>query len=142
VAVKQAQDGTPPALTPRQHAMLEAALNVGFLRSLTDICNEAGVPRRTFYNWLKDDTFRAAWEGLWRQSVQRNLPGVMAAMVHRAMQGDVAAGRLLSELAGILKQQGEVSGGMTVRVVYEDRNHPTDEVAPRAGGHPEGGAAL
>ena len=51
---------------PKQSAVLEAAQEAGLNRSISAICEVAGVDRKSFYNWMKkDDEFKAA--GIGRQ---------------------------------------------------------------------------
>lgn len=104
--------------TPKQRAALEAAQDAGLDRSITTICEAAGVDRRGFYRWLeKDADFRAAWDDIWRGSIRRHMPGVVAAMVAKAQQeGDVPAARLLADMAGLTKQriEAELKHGGTV----------------------------
>lgn len=84
------------------------------------MCADAGVSRDTFYRWLKDDGFRQAWESAWHGTVLRHLPGVVSAMVERAQSGDVAAARLIADMAGVIKQRVEQSGDITIRFVDAD----------------------
>lgn len=63
------------------------------------------------YFWLDpfdrrhDPGFAAAWDQVWRGTIRRHLPGVVAAMIHKAQEGDVQAARLVADLAGVLKGQ-------------------------------------
>lgn len=98
------------ALTPRQRAVIETAMEPGLNRDIVTVCAAAGVPRRTFYNWLDDDEFRQAWESVWQAAIRRQLAGVVAAMVNRALAGDVPAARLVGDLAGVIKTKHEVAG--------------------------------
>lgn len=96
--------------TPKQRAVLEAATEAGIRRSITAVCNEAGVSRDAFYKWLRDENFQRAWDDVWHGAIRRHLPGVVAATIERAQSGDVAAARLIAELAGVFKQKHEHSG--------------------------------
>lgn len=109
------------APTPKQAAALEAAQEAGLNRSITTICEAAGVDRRGFYRWLeKDPDFRAAWDDIWRGGLRRHMPGVVAAMVAKAQDGDVPAGRLLADMAGLTKQrfEADIRHGGTVTHDY------------------------
>jgi AcrR family transcriptional regulator len=127
--------------TPKQRAALEAASEMGLRRSVSAICNAAGVSRESFYRWMRDDAnFREAWDTAWQSASRRQLNGVLAAMVERALSGDVPAARLVAELAGAIKQKHEHSGtdgrDLMIRVVYGDDTDPADgataEAAPQA----------
>lgn len=109
----QAQNGTEWVPTSQQAKFLEAATECGFDRNLTAVAKAAGVPRRTVYNWLeRDEGFKNSWENLWKTTLSRHVPGVVAALVKRAQGGDPTAAKLVLEMAGILKrgQQAESRG--------------------------------
>ena len=101
------QNGTDERLTPRQLAVLEAASEAGMKRTIVAVCQECRVPRSRFYDWLnKNEAFRAAWEAAWHGTIRRHLPGIVAAQLHKALDGDTVAARLLMEAAGVLDQAG------------------------------------
>lgn len=90
---------------PRQLAVMECAKQAGLKRNIEAITTEAGVPKRTFYNWLRDDPcFVRAWEAVWRESVTRHLPGVVSAMIHAAQEGDTRAAKIVLDISGVVKQ--------------------------------------
>lgn len=103
-------------LTPRQAQLLERATDPALNRNITEICRAAGVPDRTYYNWMRDSPeFRAAWEDVWRGAVRRHLPGVVAAVIHRALGGDVKAARLVADLAGVITREHRITLDTTLR---------------------------
>jgi hypothetical protein len=108
---------------PRQKRILEAAQTAGFDRTITAICEEAKVPRRTFYYWLeKDPCFADAWDKVWRRAIVRHMPSVVAAMALKARKGDVGAGRLIADLAGAVKQIHEVTSPLSINLRWDDDN--------------------
>ena len=79
--------------------------------TITALCKTASVPRRTFYNWLREDAdFRRAWNSLYEETVQHHLNSVLAAAVHQAVKGNTSAQRLVFEVAGALKTRMEHTG--------------------------------
>lgn len=97
--------------TTKQRSLLNAASETGLRRSITAVCDESGVSRDSFYRWLRDDaSFASAWEEIWHTAIKRELPGVVMAMIERAQSGDVSAGRLIADIAGVIKLKHEVSG--------------------------------
>ena len=143
------QNTSPWKPTRKQTAALEAAQEAGLNRSITAICEAAGVDRRGFYRWLeKDADFRAAWDDIWRGSLRRHMPGVVAAMVAQAEDGDVPAARLLADMAGLTKQRIEAELKHEGRVTHDlstaqrlFERHPElvtelfdDATAPEGGG--------
>lgn len=108
--------------------MLDAAQETGTSRTITALCEEAGVDRSLFYRWLRQDpNFRAAWEDTWRSSIKRHLPGVIAAQLDRALNGDTKAARLIADVAGLIKQKLEHSGEVTQRVISIEVVKPSDD---------------
>ncbi len=105
------QNPTERPFTPKQNAMLEAAMKVGIGRSITMMCKEADVSRPTFYDWMKNDpNFVAEWEALPMKMVNKHLPGIISAQLFVARTGDTKAARLMLDYAGQLKQRHEHSG--------------------------------
>lgn len=93
------QDLTGWAPTVKQRAVLEVAQK-GQHRTISAICNAAGVSRQAYHGWIKDDAgFADAWNSLWRGAAQNAMPLVVAAMVRKAAKGDVGAARLVAEIA-------------------------------------------
>ncbi len=83
----------------KQAAVLNVARN-GQYRTVSAICNQAKVSRTAYYEWMQDDPgFADAWASLWREGAQKAMPLVVAAMVRKAVKGDVSAARLVAELA-------------------------------------------
>lgn len=105
----------------------------GFQRNIRALCDEAGVPKTTFYRWLDSDpAFELAWNGLWQRMVNRHLPTAVAAVVKRAQAGDVSATRLMAELAGVLKQQVEQTGTQRIQIEYTNNWRTGYEADPPA----------
>ncbi len=103
-------------LSEKQRRLIETAMQPGVHRTITAMCAEAGVTLRTYYRWSSDDgEFRAAWEDAWRGSLGRHLPGVVAAVVHKALTGDMRAARLVADMAGAITRQSHVSIEVAVR---------------------------
>jgi len=97
--------------SPLQAKVFDAAQKPGVGRTITAICKEAGIDRKTFYRWMTGDPgFKEAWENIWEGSVKRHMPAVIAAMVEKARKGDVNAARLLAEMGGMLKQRVSIGG--------------------------------
>jgi AcrR family transcriptional regulator len=102
--------------SPIQARVLECATAPGVQRTITAICEEAGVATSTVYRWLqKDADFAAAWGETWRGSIRRHLAGIVAAQVTQALSGDTPAARLLLEAAGVLKQEYGGSAPIVIR---------------------------
>ena len=102
-------------LKPKQKKVLEAAQTPEFNRTITAICEEAGIKRNTFYTWIKkDEDFRKAWNEVWEWGIDRYMPGMVAAQVKKALQGDTYAVKYLSELSGrMIKTERKINLDMS-----------------------------
>lgn len=113
--------------TPKQAAVLEAAQEAGLNRSIVALCEAAHVDRKSFYRWLKDvPEFKAAWEEIWTHSIRRHLPGIVAAQVAKALDGDTPAARLLADLAGVLTTRMDAKVQHTGKMEVETQQHTDD----------------
>lgn len=121
------QNATEWHPTPKQAAVLEAAQEAGLNRSIVALCEAAHVDRKSFYRWLKyDPDFKAAWEEIWTHSIRRHLPGIVAAQVAKALDGDTPAARLLADLAGVLTTRMDVKAQHTGKMEVETQQHTDD----------------
>ncbi len=98
--------------SPKQIDFLNAALKAGLNRNIAAVCRDAGVSRVAFYNWLRQPGFAALWESMPRKVLSAHMPGVMAAMVRKAQEGDTAAAKLLFQATGLIGR--DVVGSDTV----------------------------
>ena len=108
--------------SPKQQAVLEAAHGQGVNRTISAVCQEAGVDRTSFYKWMREDPgFVKAWDAVWYGTVRRHLPGAIQALAQKAQEGDVPAIKLLTELAGIYRDRKELeSKGVPISEVLDD----------------------
>jgi len=84
----------------KQAAMLECARQAGLNRNVSKLCQEANISRTSFKRWMKTDGFRRAWEELPKAMILDHMPGIVAAMVKRALAGEVGAAKVLLTMAG------------------------------------------
>ena len=103
----------------KQIDFLNAGIRCGLNRNVAAVCRDAGVSRVAFYNWLKQPGFAAAWAELPRKVISAHLPGVVAAVVRKAQEGDVAAARLLFQAAGLIGR--DAVAGVQGAVVQANR---------------------
>lgn len=105
------QNSTAWTPTPKQADLLKAACEPGLKQSIAAICRRAHVDRKSFYNWMNEDPgFKSAWHKLWEDMLATQFNAVTAAMVKKAQEGNVGAGRLVAEMKGVLTKRVEVSG--------------------------------
>jgi len=85
----------------KQHAVLDAARQVGLQRNISVIAMESGVSRGAIYLWFKDDPeFKKAWDDIPREMLGNHMPGIYSALVKKCEMGDVQAIKLAMELTG------------------------------------------
>lgn len=90
--------------TDKQLAVLNAAAEVGLLRSISTVAMEAGVSRQAIHGWLNDDPgFKQAWEDIPKTMIGNHMPGVFAALLRKCEMGDVPAIKLACEITGVYK---------------------------------------
>lgn len=98
VALQNETEWTP---TEKQLLVLEAAREIGLQRSISAVAVETGVSRQTIYKWFKDcPEFKAAWDDIPHKLLSNHLPGVYAALIRKAIDGDVQAIKLALEVTG------------------------------------------
>lgn len=107
MAKKQTETKWRP--TKKQAAMLTAASEAGLNRTITAVCEEAGVARPTFYRWLDDPHFKREWENAWYGATRRHMPGVVAAQIDAALKGDTAAATFVARMAGLWVDRKEIT---------------------------------
>ena len=123
------QSATNWTPTPKQAAVLEAAQEAGMGRSISTICETAGVDRSQFYRWMrKDPQFAAAWRTIWHDAIGHHLPGIVAAQVSKALDGDTPAARLLADLAGVLTTRMDVKAQHTGKMEVETQRDNTEDL--------------
>ncbi len=98
MALQNPTEWTP---TDKQLLVLEAAREIGLQRSISAVAVETGVSRQTIHKWFREDAdFKAAWEDIPQKLLSNHLPGVYAALIRKAIDGDVQAIKLALEVTG------------------------------------------
>lgn len=94
------RNGTNIDLTAKQRQVAEMLANPDFEGTKTDLIEAAGVPRTTFYRWIKDEKFMEYTCELIDQYTDAELGAVWKALIKRCITGDVQAIKLYFELKG------------------------------------------
>ena len=79
----------------RHTAALTYARERGYRYSVTDLCAEIGIGRRTYYDWFANPAFDAWWQRGWQEWFTRELPGVYGDL--RAGEANAHSAKLLIE---------------------------------------------
>jgi hypothetical protein len=132
----KAEEGksSPKDWTPseQQAKVLAEATRAGFRQSVRRVAQRAGVPCRTVYNWLgkgtpgEDPGFKLAWSQLWPEAFKVHIPGIMAALVKKARDGDVSAIKLVAEMGGHYVPKQETTHHHDVAQTIRDSYQPKE----------------
>lgn len=98
------RNGTNIDLTAKQRKAAEMLANPDFDGTKTDLIEAVGVPRTTFYRWIKDKKFMEYTCKLIEQYTDAELGAVWKALIKRCITGDVQAIKLYFELKGKYQQ--------------------------------------
>lgn len=106
--------GMYPAVKGKKRRLAELLVNPDTELSISEICEQIGISRQTFYNWQNDDNFRSYVNWLIDSYTDSELANVWKALIKKAVAGDVAAQKLYMELKNKYKQQINVDGGVVI----------------------------
>lgn len=109
-----AQHGTNSILTPKQRKVAEMLVDPGFTGTITQLCDQLSVPRRTFYRWRDDPIFCSYVDSLIDKYSDSELASVWKALIRKCLEGNVQALRLYFELKGKFGQAGQSDGGVQI----------------------------
>lgn len=118
-----AQNGTnekKKTLSAKQRKMAEALMNPEFDGTITELCEQFGVPRRTYYNWLDNSEFQKYMSELIEKYADSELANVWKALIEQCTQGNVKAMKLYFERRDMAKKA--TSGGMLEKLVEAVKN--------------------
>ena len=110
-------------LKPKQKKLLRAAQTPGLNRTITALCEEVGINRTTFYNWMdKDEDFKKAWNEVWEWAIDQYMASVVAAQVKEAQDGSTPAAKYLADLSGKMKRDLNLhlDGDITVTLTDDE----------------------
>ena len=104
------QKETVLGLSAKQIKAAQMLANPEFKGNKTKLCEEVGVTRKTFYEWVQKAEFINYVNELIAAYTDGEIGGVWKALINRCLLGDVQAIKLYFELKGKYKQQVEHSG--------------------------------
>lgn len=81
-------------LKPKQLKMANRLADPEFTGTVTQLCDEIGVARSTFYDWMGQEAFRDYLTELINRYADSELARVWKALVFRCVTGDVQAMKL------------------------------------------------
>ncbi|MEH7082957.1 phBC6A51 family helix-turn-helix protein [Neobacillus drentensis] len=101
--------GTKIGLTGKQIQIAQILADPSETRTITKMCEDEGVPRRTFYNWVGRAEFIDFVNSLVEKRTDAELAGVWGALARKARTGDSAAIKLFFEMKGKYKSVQEIN---------------------------------
>lgn len=102
-----AQNGTKYELKPKQRKLAEALVNPENDKTVTEICAELKIPRRTYYNWLDNEDFNGYMRYLIDKYAESELAGVWKSLIDEAKDRNVNAIKLYFEMRKMLPNKND-----------------------------------
>lgn len=107
-----AQNGTDfNKLKPKQRKLAEALCDPENDKTVTAICNELGIPRRTYYNWLDNEDFNGYMKYLIDKYTSSELAAVWRALIKQAKNGKLEHIKCYFEMLGMMPGKGTGNAG-------------------------------
>lgn len=104
-----AQRGTMLGLAAKQVEIAIILADPSDTRTITQMCKDENVPRRTFYNWMSKPEFREFINSMIDNYSDAVLPGVWKALSRKAESGDTTAIKLFFEMKGKYREVKDVN---------------------------------
>ena len=98
------QKATNTILTGKKLKMVEMLAGPDFNGTITELCEECGVARSTYYDWMEDSAFIDSVNVLINKYTDSELSRVWKALFKQIDKGDTTAIKLYFELKGKYKQ--------------------------------------
>jgi hypothetical protein len=115
-----AQKGTKLGLTRKQIDIAVILADPSETRTITKLCSDEGVPRRTFYNWMGMENFVSFVNSLVDQYSDAELSKVWRSLIKKAQDGDVQAIKLYFEMKGKYREVKELKHtGFTIESIID-----------------------
>lgn len=97
-----AQNGTDFKLKPKQRKLAERLCDPENRLSVSALCKELNIPRRTYYNWLDNEDFNGYMEYLIKKYANSELAGIWRALIKQANSGKLDYIKFYFEMLGKL----------------------------------------
>ena len=105
--------GHYPKVTGKKRKLAEMLCDPDNNMTITELCNEVGVSRQTFYNWQKNMSFNGYVEFLIDSFTDSELPRAWKKLVKRAVvDGNIDALKLFFSMKDKYKEELNVKGNV------------------------------
>jgi len=99
-------------LTPKQRNAIEILCRPEWDGTITKLCDEVGVSRKTYYEWMEKPLFVDALNKQIDKYSESMLPEAWKALQKKIAQGDTSAIKLFMEVKGKYKVNVNMSGSV------------------------------
>ena len=116
--MSELQNATNTGITEGEQKLLEVLLNPeNRMKSITDICNTAGMSRQTYYRAFSKPEFSAVYKEKAKELVKQSVVPVINTFIREAQRGSFQHGKVILEMADMYADKVSVSG--TVEHTFE-----------------------
>ena len=99
-------------LTAKQIKAADTLANPKWKGTITKLCKEVDVSRKTYYDWLDNPIFVKYVDGLIDKYSDSELMTAWKSLIKQIKKGNISAIKLYFELKGKYKQQIEMTGAV------------------------------
>ena len=121
---------TKPEFTTCEKKLLCALEKLEVPASITQICELAEVSRIVYYDGIKKEHFKAAWDEISKSYVRQGVPGIIQKMMKQALEGSLQHQERVLEMANVLGVQNNsinVNIGLSPKEEEEARELANDQ---------------
>lgn len=104
--------GRYPSVKGKKRKMAELLVNPDVDLTVTQMCEQIGVSRQTFYNWQTDSDFKGYVEFLTDSYTDSELPNAWKALCRKVNSGNVEAMKLFFTLKDKYREKLEVDSNV------------------------------
>lgn len=112
-------------LTPKQVKCINMMLTPGFQKTVTEMCKELSIERSTYYDWLKNDTFKKTLSDGLSDLALHDLPEVWQSLINDCKDpkalGHTASMKIYFEMLGLYAQKINIGGIDKVIIAGADK---------------------
>lgn len=86
------------------------------MRNVSEMCQELGISRQTYYNWIADEEFLFEVSNLVDRFTDAELGSVWKALLDKCKSGDLGAISMYFEMKGKYQKSAEVDGNININI--------------------------
>lgn len=86
------------------------------MRNISEMCQELGISRQTYYNWIADEKFLFEVSNLVDRFTDAELGSVWKALIAKCKDGELGAISMYFEMKGKYQKSSEVDGNININI--------------------------